>query len=40
MPDDVVFVSTIPHTATGKIQKTVLRDQFRNHVLPTAIAAE
>jgi fatty-acyl-CoA synthase len=40
MPDDVVFVTTIPHTATGKIQKTVLRDQFRNHVLPTAIAAE
>jgi fatty-acyl-CoA synthase len=40
MPDDVVFVSAIPHTATGKIQKTVLRDQFRNHVLPTAIAAE
>ena len=22
MPDDVVFVSAIPHTATGKIQKT------------------
>jgi fatty-acyl-CoA synthase len=40
MPDDVVFVSAIPHTATGKIQKTVLRDQFRNHVLPTAVAAE
>jgi fatty-acyl-CoA synthase len=40
LPDDVVFVSSIPHTATGKIQKTVLRDQFNNHVLPTAIAAE
>jgi fatty-acyl-CoA synthase len=40
MPDDVVFVNAIPHTATGKIQKTVLRDQFRNHVLPTTIAAE
>jgi fatty-acyl-CoA synthase len=40
MPDDVAFVGAIPHTATGKIQKTVLRDQFRNHVLPTAIAAE
>jgi fatty-acyl-CoA synthase len=40
MPDDVVFVGAIPHTATGKIQKTVLRDQFKNHVLPTAIAAE
>jgi fatty-acyl-CoA synthase len=40
MPDDVVFVSTIPHTATGKILKTALRDQFKDHVLPTAIAAE
>ena len=40
MPDDVIFVSAIPHTATGKIQKTVLRDQFKDHVLPTAVAAE
>jgi fatty-acyl-CoA synthase len=40
MPDDVVFVSAIPHTATGKILKTALRDQFKDHVLPTAIAAE
>jgi fatty-acyl-CoA synthase len=40
MPDDVVFVGAIPHTATGKIQKTVLRDQFKNYVLPTAVAAE
>jgi fatty-acyl-CoA synthase len=36
MPDDVVFVSEIPHTATGKIQKTTLRDQFRDYRLPTA----
>ena len=35
MPDDVVFVSEIPHTATGKIQKTTLRDQFRGYQLPT-----
>jgi fatty-acyl-CoA synthase len=40
MPDDVVFVNSIPHTATGKILKTALRDQFKDHVLPTAIAAE
>ncbi len=40
MPDDVVFVSSIPHTATGKILKTALREQFKDHVLPTAIAAE
>ncbi len=40
IPDDVVFVSEIPHTATGKIQKTVLREQFKNHALPGAAAAE
>ncbi len=40
MPDDVVFVSAIPHTATGKILKTALREQFKDHVLPTAVAAE
>ncbi len=38
MPDDVVFVGEIPHTATGKIQKIVLREQFKNHVLPDAAA--
>jgi fatty-acyl-CoA synthase len=36
MPDDIVFVEEIPHTATGKIQKTALREQFRDYVLPTA----
>ena len=36
LPDDVVFVREIPHTATGKIQKTALRDQFRDYRWPTA----
>jgi acyl-CoA synthetase (AMP-forming)/AMP-acid ligase II len=36
MPDDVAFVPDIPHTSTGKIQKTTLRDQFRDYRLPTA----
>ena len=36
IPDDVVFVSEIPHTATGKIQKLKLREQFKAHRLPTA----
>ncbi len=40
MPDDVVFVDEIPHTATGKIQKMTLRDQFKGYILPTAEAAE
>jgi fatty-acyl-CoA synthase len=38
MPDDVVFVTAIPHTATGKILKTALRDQFKDYTLPTATA--
>jgi fatty-acyl-CoA synthase len=38
MPDDVVFVNEIPHTATGKILKTALRDQFKEYTLPTAVA--
>ena len=33
-PDDVAFVSDIPHTATGKIQKTALREQFKNYAFP------
>ena len=36
MPDDVVFVDQLPHTATGKLLKTKLRDDFRDHKLPTA----
>jgi fatty-acyl-CoA synthase len=36
LPDDVVFVDEIPHTATGKIQKLKLRELFREHVLPSA----
>jgi len=35
MPDDVCFVADIPHTATGKIQKTALREQFKDYRLPT-----
>jgi fatty-acyl-CoA synthase len=36
MPDDVVFVDEIPHTATGKIQKTTLRERFKDYRLPSA----
>ena len=36
MPDDVVFVEGIPHTATGKILKTTLRDQFKTYSFPNA----
>jgi len=33
LPDDVVVVGEIPHTATGKILKTRLRELFRDHRL-------
>ncbi|MNL07523.1 Long-chain-fatty-acid--CoA ligase [compost metagenome] len=31
LPDDVVFVEALPHTATGKLQKIKLREQFQDH---------
>jgi fatty-acyl-CoA synthase len=31
VPDDVIFVDNIPHTATGKIQKTALRESYQDH---------
>ena len=34
VPDDVVFVDEIPHTATGKMLKLKLREQFKGHKLP------
>ena len=39
MPDEVVFVDEIPHTATGKIQKTALRERFKDFALPAAATA-
>jgi 3-(methylthio)propionyl---CoA ligase len=36
MPDDVVFLDTLPHTATGKLLKTKLRDDFKDHKLPSS----
>src|SRR5690349_14241866 len=38
MPDDVAFVEGIPHTATGKILKTALREQFKSYSFPNAAA--
>src|SRR5438876_33506 len=36
MPDDVVFVEQLPHTATGKLLKTKLRQEFRDYKLPSS----
>ncbi|OSZ67150.1 long-chain fatty acid--CoA ligase [Sphingomonas sp. IBVSS1] len=35
-PDDVLVVPSLPHTATGKLLKTALREQYKDYKLPTA----
>ncbi|HXX04984.1 MAG TPA: long-chain fatty acid--CoA ligase [Xanthobacteraceae bacterium] len=40
LPDDVVFVDTLPMTGTGKIHKMTLREQFKNYRLPAAGRAQ
>ena len=34
LPNDVVFVEDLPHTATGKLLKVELRNRYREHRLP------
>jgi acyl-CoA synthetase (AMP-forming)/AMP-acid ligase II len=36
LPDDVVFVPELPHTATGKLSKLTLRQTFTDYRLPGA----
>jgi acyl-CoA synthetase (AMP-forming)/AMP-acid ligase II len=38
IPDDLVFVDSLPHTATGKLLKTELRQRFRGHLAVSASA--
>lgn len=38
IPDDVVFVEELPHTATGKLSKRTLRERFRDHAWPADAA--
>jgi 3-(methylthio)propionyl---CoA ligase len=33
VPDDVLVVDALPHTATGKLHKAVLRGRYRDHLL-------
>jgi len=33
-PDDVVFVTDLPHTATGKLDKVAIREQLSDYVFP------
>ncbi|HET8877337.1 MAG TPA: AMP-binding protein, partial [Casimicrobiaceae bacterium] len=39
MPDDVVFVDALPHTATGKLSKRALREQYRDYEWPAGATA-
>ena len=36
LPDEIVFVQSLPHTATGKLLKTALREQYKDYKLKTA----
>ncbi len=40
IPDDVVVVDALPHTATGKLQKTEVRKQFADYILKRDGAAQ
>ena len=33
MPDDILFVSELPHTATGKIKKVDLKAKYINYLI-------
>jgi acyl-CoA synthetase (AMP-forming)/AMP-acid ligase II len=35
LPDDILFVDSLPHTATGKLLKTALREQYKDYKLST-----
>jgi len=34
LPDDIAIIAEMPHTATGKVMKTKLREMFAGHQLP------
>jgi acyl-CoA synthetase (AMP-forming)/AMP-acid ligase II len=36
LPDEILFVDSLPHTATGKLLKTALREQYRDYKLKAA----
>jgi acyl-CoA synthetase (AMP-forming)/AMP-acid ligase II len=38
LPDEVLFVESLPHTATGKLLKTALRAQYRDYQLKSVAA--
>ena len=36
LPDEILFVESLPHTGTGKLLKTALREQYRDYKLGSA----
>jgi fatty-acyl-CoA synthase len=36
LPDEILFVESLPHTATGKLLKTALREQYKDYRLASA----
>jgi fatty-acyl-CoA synthase len=36
LPDEIIFVESLPHTATGKLLKTAIREQYKDHLLASA----
>jgi fatty-acyl-CoA synthase len=36
LPDEILFVESLPHTATGKLLKTALREEYRDYRLSSA----
>ena len=36
VPEQVAFIDEVPKTSVGKFSKKDLREQFKDHVLPTA----
>mgnify|MGYP005677132709 FL=1 len=36
MPDAVIFVESLPHTATGKLLKIDLRKDYENYLIENA----
>jgi fatty-acyl-CoA synthase len=38
LPDAIIFVDQLPHTATGKLSKKTLRDLYHDYRFPDAVA--
>jgi len=36
LPDEVLFVDELPHTATGKLLKTAIRAEYKDYKLAAA----